>query len=83
MAYHFGDDDTQFVFMICAPCAGRLNKLPAGTRIKALNRSADNVLHDPGRYAHRAFESGDMARTFCALAGDSVTSAGVVAELVS
>jgi hypothetical protein len=71
-----------YAFLICAQCYGRLSRLPVGTRIKALNRCADNVVDDPGRYAHRAFSSELEARLFAGLAGDLVTSAGVVAELL-
>jgi hypothetical protein len=80
MAFHASDDGTDYVFLICARCATGLRKLPAGPRTKAINRAADAVLHDPGRYPHKAFADRDQASLFCRLAGDPVTAQGVVAE---
>jgi hypothetical protein len=76
-------EGTHYAFLICAQCYGRLSRLPVGTRIKALNRCADNVVYDPGRYAHRAFDSELAATVFAGLGGDQVTSAGVVAEMMN
>ena len=82
MTYQASEAGAHFVFMICQPCAARLARLPTSTQVKALNRAADNVLHDPGRYAHRAFADAAAAHLFCALAGDPATAPGVVDELM-
>jgi hypothetical protein len=76
------DDGAEFVGILCMTCTTRLNKLPTSTRIKALNRAADNVLHDPDRFAHRAFSDHDQASLFCALAACPDTVAGVLEELL-
>ena len=81
-AYPAIEDGQPFVFLICAGCHSRLTKLPYSTRCKALNRAADNVVSDPGRYAHKAFENEIDARLFAGLAGDLVTSADVVRDLL-
>jgi hypothetical protein len=76
------DDGVVYCFMICRTCSTNLRKLPVGTRHKHLNASAANVVRQPERYPHRAFDTEMEARLFAGLAGDLVTSAGVVAELL-
>lgn len=81
--YPASHEGVAFVFLICSPCHTRLSRLPHSTRCKALNRAADAVAHDPYRFAHRAFNTELEARIFAGLAGDPVTSAGVVADLLA
>jgi hypothetical protein len=76
------DDGVAYCFMICRACSTNLRRLPVGTRHKHLNASAANVVRQPERYPHRAFATELEARLFAGLAGDQVTSAGVVAELM-
>ena len=82
-AYPAIEDGQPFVFLICAGCHSRLSKLPHGTRCKALNRAADNVVHDPYRYAHKAFATVDQALLFAALAGHVDTFQQVVDEMLA
>jgi hypothetical protein len=81
--YPASHDGVSFVLMICAACHSRLSKLPHGTRCKALNRTVDVVADDPGRYAHRAFETSDQALLFAAMAGHTETAAVLVADLLA
>ena len=76
-------DGVFFVFAICMQCHGRLTRLPARSRHKAINRAYCNVVDDPCRYAHKAFENEIDARLFAGLAADPVTSAGVIDELLA
>lgn len=81
--YPASQDGVFFVFAICMQCHGRLSRLPAGPRHKAINRAYCNVVDDPDRYAHKAFENEIDARMFAGLAAHPVTSTGVVADLLA
>ncbi len=72
-----------FIFALCVQCHGRLSRLPAGPRYKAINNAFCNVVNDPDRYAHKAFENEIDARLFAGLAADPVTASGVIDELLS
>ena len=72
-----------YAWLLCHKCFQRLKSLPAGVRLKSLNRCADAVAAHPARHPHRAFQTEDEARTYAALAADAKMSAEVVADLLA